>query len=79
MDIDLVNLIEQILPTKLKVGKDVGVISYNESPMKKIILSGITTISTDFEMMGMKTAQLIIDKSTAHIPIPFSLTLRPSL
>lgn len=79
MDIDLVNLIEQILPTKLKVGKDVGVISYNESPMKKIILSGITTISTDFEMMGMKAAQLIIDKSTAHIPIPFSLTLRPSL
>jgi DNA-binding LacI/PurR family transcriptional regulator len=79
MDIDLVNLIEQILPTKLKVGKEVGVISYNESPMKKIILNGITTISTDFEMMGMKAAQLIIDKSTAHIPIPFSLTLRPSL
>lgn len=79
MDIDLVNLIEQILPTKLKVGKDVGVISYNESPMKKIILNGITTISTDFEMMGMKAAQLIIEKSTSHIPIPFSLTLRPSL
>ena len=63
----------------LKVGKDVGVISYNESPMKKIILNGITTISTDFEMMGMKAAQLIIEKSTAHMPIPFSLTLRPSL
>lgn len=79
MDIDLVTLIEKILVTKLEVGKDVGVISYNESPMKKIILNGITTISTDFEMMGKAAAQLIIDKSTQHIPIPFSLTLRPSL
>ncbi len=79
MDIDLVMLIEKILVTKLKVGKDIGVISYNESPMKKIILNGITTISTDFEMMGIKAAELIINKSTAHIPIPFSVTLRPSL
>lgn len=79
MDIDLVTLIEKILATKLIVGKDVGVISYNESPMKKIILNGITTISTDFEMMGKKTAALIIEKSTEHVPIPFSLTLRPSL
>jgi DNA-binding LacI/PurR family transcriptional regulator len=47
--------------------------------MKKIILNGITTISTDFEMMGIKAAELIINKSTAHIPIPFSVTLRPSL
>lgn len=79
MDIDLVNLVEKILASKLKVGKEVGVISYNESPMKKIILKGITTISTDFEMMGIKAAELITEKSTAHIPIPFSLTLRPSL
>jgi DNA-binding LacI/PurR family transcriptional regulator len=79
MDIDLVILIEKILATTLKVGKHVGVISYNESPMKKIILNGITTISTDFEMMGKKVAQLIKDQSTEHIPIPFYLTLRPSL
>jgi DNA-binding transcriptional regulator YhcF (GntR family) len=79
MDIDLVTLIEKIISSKLKVGKDVGVISYNESPMKKIILNGITTISTDFDMMGIKAAELILNKSTAHIAIPFSLTLRPSL
>jgi DNA-binding transcriptional regulator YhcF (GntR family) len=79
MDIDLVTLIEKIISSKLKVGKEVGVISYNESPMKKIILNGITTISTDFEMMGIKAAELVLNKSTAHIAIPFSLTLRPSL
>ena len=79
MEDDLVLLIEKILTTRLIVGKDVGVISYNETPMKKIILNGITTISTDFRMMGEKAAQLILEKSTEHIEIPFYLTLRSSL
>lgn len=79
MENDLVILIERILSLKLKVGKDVGVISYNETPLKKIILDGITTISSDFQMMGEKTAHLILDRSTRHIEIPFYLTLRPSL
>lgn len=79
MENDLVILIEKILTTKLKVGKNVGVISYNETPLKKIILNGITTISTDFQMMGEKAAQLILEHSTEHIEIPFYLTLRASL
>jgi len=79
MENDLVVLIEKILATELKVGKDVGVISYNETPLKKIILNGITTISSDFQMMGEKTAQMILDQSTEHVAIPFYLTLRASL
>ncbi|MEO7983562.1 MAG: GntR family transcriptional regulator [Bacteroidota bacterium] len=79
MENDLVVLIEKILGTKMKVGKHVGVISYNETPLKKIILNGITTISTDFQMMGEKAAQLILRQSTDHIAIPFYLTLRASL
>ena len=59
MEDDLVMLIEKILATKMVVGKHVGVISYNETPLKKIILNGITTISTDFHLMGGK-AQLIL-------------------
>lgn len=79
MDQDLVTLIERIISMNLKVGEDIGVISYNESPMKRIILNGITTISTDFEMMGEKTAQLVLDNTREHVEIPFKLTLRPSL
>jgi DNA-binding transcriptional regulator YhcF (GntR family) len=79
MENDLVILIERILAAGLKVGKDVGVISYNETSLKKIILNGITTISTDFQMMGEKTAQMILDPSTEHVAIPFYLTLRASL
>ncbi|HWB25291.1 MAG TPA: GntR family transcriptional regulator [Chitinophagaceae bacterium] len=79
MENDLVLLIEKILASGLKVGKDVGVISYNETPLKKIILKGITTISTDFHLMGVKAAQLILQHSTTHIEIPFYLTRRESL
>lgn len=79
MENDLVNLIEKILDTKLEVGKQVGVISYNETPLKRIILNGITTISTDFHLMGEKAAQLILEKATEHVAIPFYLTLRASL
>src|SRR5215510_6712750 len=79
MENDLVILIEKILAAGLKVGKDVGVISYNETPLKKIILNGITTVSTDFQMMGEKAAQMILEPSTEHVAIPFYLTLRASL
>lgn len=79
MEDDLVHLIEKILATELKVGSDVGVISYNETPLKKIILQGITTISSDFKLMGEKTAELILNKSTEHVEVPFYLRLRDSL
>jgi len=76
---DLVILIEKAMQDKLVIGQDVGIVSYNETPIKKIILDGITTISSDFKMMGEKTAELILNNSVAHIPIPFKVTLRNSL
>lgn len=79
MESDLVTLIERIISTDLKVGIEVGVISYNETPLKKIILKGLTTISTDFQTMGEKTAYLILNNLTEHIATPFNLTLRASL
>jgi DNA-binding transcriptional regulator YhcF (GntR family) len=79
MEDDLVLLIEKILAAKLEVGKQTGVISYNETPLKKIILNGITTISTDFRMMGEKTAQMILENSKEHFEVPFKITFRPSL
>ena len=79
MENDLVVLVERILSTGLQVGKEVGVISYNESPLKKVILNGITTISTDFYRMGERAAEMIIEKSTAHEEIPFYLNVRSSL
>jgi hypothetical protein len=79
MEKDLVLVIDRILSRRLVVGKDVGVISYNEIPLKKYILNGITTMSTNFQKMGEQAAQLILENSKAHIEVPFNLTLRDSL
>lgn len=79
MEDDLVLLLERIMACKLKVGKDVGVISYNETPIKKIILKGITTISTDFKYMGATAASMILENKKKHIEVPFYYTKRASL
>ncbi|HEY0769051.1 MAG TPA: GntR family transcriptional regulator [Sphingobacteriaceae bacterium] len=79
MEDDLVVLSERLISQELKVGLDVGVISYNETPLKKIILNGITTISTDFKYMGQAAARVITENVREHIEVPFNLTLRASL
>lgn len=79
MEEDLVVLIERIICLKLAVGRQVGVISYNETPLKKIILDGITTISTDFQEMGVMAARQILNNTHDQQEVPFYLTLRNSL
>ncbi|MBO9154767.1 GntR family transcriptional regulator [Chitinophaga sp. GCM10012297] len=76
---DLVTLMEKIMAGGWQVGSDIGVISYNETPLKKLILNGITTISTDFRAMGEVAAELILDHSRAQVEVPFNINLRPSL
>ena len=51
-DRDLVRVIEKSKIQKLQLGSDYGIISYNETPLKKVVENGITTISTNFEAMG---------------------------
>jgi DNA-binding transcriptional regulator YhcF (GntR family) len=79
MEDDLVNLLEMIPDSGLELGKDFGVISYNETPLKKFILNGITTISTDFKAMGQKAAELILTNKKNHIENPFAIRIRPSI
>jgi DNA-binding transcriptional regulator YhcF (GntR family) len=76
---DLVNLIKKCREQKLEIGKDIGIISYNETPLKEILLDGITTISTDHEQMGKTAAQLINENRKAIIKNPFTLIKRKSL
>ena len=79
MEADLVILLERLISMNFKIGQDIGVISYNETPLKKILLNGITTISTDFRFMGTVAANLILDNSKRHVEVPFYYTKRASL
>jgi hypothetical protein len=79
MEDDLVVLLQRILEHKFKAGRDVGVISYNETPLKKVLLNGITTISTDFKYMGTVAAGMILESSKRKVEVPFHYTKRASL
>src|SRR3546814_857343 len=76
---DLVNLIKNCRERNLQVGKDLGNISYNDTPLKEILLDGITTITTDHELMGETAARLILENKCEKIKNPFSLIRRKSL
>ncbi|MET0244507.1 MAG: GntR family transcriptional regulator [Flavitalea sp.] len=79
IETDLVLLVERMVNMNFVLGKDAGIISYNETPIKKIIREGITTISTDFQKMGEEAAKLILNNSTAKVRVPFSMIRRASL
>lgn len=79
MEGDLVILLEKVLHQKLELGKEIGIISYNETPLKQFIMNGLTTVSTDFVSMGKSLAHLVLNPSNERIENPFSLTLRKSI
>lgn len=78
-DRTLAKFLDQCEQKNLVLGQDVGVISYNETPMKKYVKEGITVISTDFELMGKKIAEFVITKEKTNVVIPSKLTIRKSL
>jgi len=76
LDEGLIQLIRYAKELKLKIGKDIGIISYNESPINEIILDGLTTISTDFKQMGELAAKMILEKNPRKIKCDFKLIKR---
>jgi DNA-binding transcriptional regulator YhcF (GntR family) len=78
-DIDLALILEEANSGKFRLGKDVGILSYNDTPMKKFISGGITVISTDFKEMGKKAAAFAAGDEVADIVIPTKLIIRESL
>lgn len=78
-DRDLVSVIERSKIQEFKIGIDFGVISYNETPLKKIVENGITTISTNFEAMGKIVAQMALTGKKEQIENKSSIIIRNSL
>ncbi len=76
---DLVNLIKQCKVSNLVLGKDIGIISYNDTPLKEVLAEGISVITTDFEKMGKLAADLVLQNRAEQIKNEFKLILRNSL
>lgn len=71
--------LEQCRDKEFKPGEDCGIISYNETPMKKFIYEGITVISTDFYEMGKKAAEFASSDIDMKYCVPTLAYIRKSL
>ena len=75
----LLRIIKKMKRQNFVLGQDIGVISYNDTLLKEIVEGGITTITTDFNEMGKKLAQMILNKEQEKIENPNKLIIRNSI
>lgn len=72
-------LLDQCTERDLIIGKDVGIISYNETPMKKYIKDGISVVTTDFNEMGKFAADFVVSNKYIYHCVPTKLIKRNSI
>ncbi|SHF85184.1 regulatory protein, gntR family [Arenibacter palladensis] len=76
-DDDLVNLLDMTKASTLLLGIDVGIISFNDTPFKRLL--GIAVISTNFTEMGETAASMIVNNKKGKRRNPFSFICRASV
>ncbi len=76
---DLVKVIKSADAARLRIGKEVGLIAYNESPILDVIKDGVSSISVDFGLMGEKAAEYVVKKQEVQEYLPTQLILRNSV
>ncbi len=74
---DLALVVKQARLTKMELGKDIGIISFNESVLKELL--DITVVTTNFKEMGVSAANCILKGEARKIANPFYLIQRGSL
>lgn len=74
---DLAELVKKTRQSSYTLGKEIGIISFNETTLKELL--GITVITTDFETMGRTAAALLLDNKKIKVKNPFYMIRRESL
>jgi Transcriptional regulators len=76
-DADLVTLLLSAKEKELKVKEDFGVITYDDTPIKKVVADGVSTISIDFYNLGKLVAEQILNwNPELKITVPTIFTRR---
>lgn len=78
-DNDLIYLLNVCKTRNWELGKDVGVLSYNETPLKQVIRDGISVVSCNFSEMAGEMADFVKDPKTTKKIIPIEFIKRNSL
>ncbi|MEM6628185.1 MAG: GntR family transcriptional regulator [Bacteroidota bacterium] len=78
-DSDLLSTIQFSEEKGYQIGHEIGLISYNETPMKKMIRNGITVLSADFFSLGKAISQFICKPEPTVKVFPPQLFIRSSI
>jgi DNA-binding transcriptional regulator YhcF (GntR family) len=78
-DSELISLIKECENRKWFPGREIGIVSYDETPMKEILAGGISVLTTDFIQMGTKAAAFINGQPFCKEANPSRFILRSSL
>lgn len=76
---DLASIIKVIHKRHWELKREIGLMSFDDTPLKEVLLDGITTVTTDFEHMGRTAAQLIKNGDLRRICNPYLVQDRGSL
>lgn len=76
LDMGLVDLARISDEKGLEIGKDMGIITYNDSYLSDIVLGGLTTVSTDFKQMGRLAAEMVLTNNLRKVHCDFRLNRR---
>ena len=78
-DRTLAMLLDKASVCNLIPGQDLGIISYNDTPMKRFVKDGITVLTTDFNKMGEKAAEFVITGNKMREIVETKMIVRASL
>ena len=77
-DAELIWFLKEIERLGWKVGVDIGVVSYDETPMKELLHGGISVLTTDFQAMGSIAVSMIKGELSGRMANRFELISRGS-
>lgn len=77
-DGELVNTLKMIQKKNWKFKSDIGIISFDETPMKELLAGGVSVLSTDFVQMGKTAAKMVKGELDTKVTNPFRLIYRNS-
>ncbi|MFH0759510.1 MAG: winged helix-turn-helix domain-containing protein [Bacteroidota bacterium] len=78
-DSELIALIREIENRKWIPGREIGIVSYDETPMKEILAGGISVLTTDFIQMGTRAAGFINGQPFCQEANPSRFIVRSSI
>lgn len=78
-DSDLVEVFKMCWKKNLTPGVNIGILSYNDTPMKEIVGGGVTVITANFKLMGDLAADFVKNRKNMATILPISLIIRNTI